>query len=355
MHASRIISRTTRLALASTALLALGIGEAAAGGFAVREQSSSFLGSAFAGNAAGGDLSSMYWNSAAVGMNEGTNFESHYALILPDAEMTSQVGSTPTLPNIGATTEFGNWAIVGSSYAAHQLTQNINVGMAINSPYGLVTEPEDTNWTGQYHNRTSKLFTLTANPMASIKFGDAFVLGVGGQINYSKVTLKTNPSFAIPNQNSSHLNADDYGFGWTIGGILTPRQGTRLGVGYRSKVSLNLEGNASVSRNQAGSAFLGGAVVNVGFDSVEAHADLPLPEILTVSLVQDITPTIRAMATFEWTNWSQLGTIPVVAQSTGGITGVPFPIGPVPPITPGRTINTLEFNWDDGFFLFAGR
>ena len=57
-----------QISLASALLMAVTAGDASAGGFAVREQSSSFLGTSFAGNAAGGDMSSMYWNSAALGM-----------------------------------------------------------------------------------------------------------------------------------------------------------------------------------------------------------------------------------------------------------------------------------------------
>ena len=46
---------------------------AIAGGFAIREQSTTGLGLAFADAAAGSDLSSMFWNPAAVTAVDGMN------------------------------------------------------------------------------------------------------------------------------------------------------------------------------------------------------------------------------------------------------------------------------------------
>ncbi len=348
MQAFKGSSHSKRVSFVSAIILAAFAGDVSAGGFAIREQSSSFMGSSFAGNAAGGDLSSMYWNSAALGLLDAPRkVEGHAALILPDSEITAQAGTTPTLPNIGVSTEIGNWAIVGSTYAGYQVSPTINIGVAINSPYGLVTEPEDRNWAGQYHNRTSKLFTTTVNPVASIKLGPKVIFGAGAQINYSRVTLKTNPSFATPNENSTSLTGDDYAFGYTVGAIVMPFEGTRVGIGYRSSLSLNIEGDVRVAGDFASGVVIG----NQLFAPVDVHADLPLPQILTLSLNQAITQNIRLLGTVEWTHWSKLGTVPVVAQSTGGLVNAAPIVGP---ITPGRTVTTLEFEWDDGWFYSVG-
>ena len=184
--------------------------------------------------------------------------------------------------------------------------------------------------------------------MASMKLGEKVIVGAGGQVNFSRIVLKNNPSFATPNENSTVLKGEDYAFGWTAGLIVLPIEGTRLGVGYRSKISLNLEGDVRVAGDEASGLGIGNQI----FTPIDIHADLPLPEVVTVSLVQEITQNTRIMATYEWTNWSKLGNVPIVAQSTGGLLGLPAAV--VPPFTPGRTVTTLEFGWNDGHFYSLG-
>lgn len=57
---SALLTTTAVAALLATASVA------AAGGFAIREQSAEFQGMSFAGNAAGNSLSAMFWNPAAA-------------------------------------------------------------------------------------------------------------------------------------------------------------------------------------------------------------------------------------------------------------------------------------------------
>ena len=71
-------------------LIALSV-PAHAGGFGLREQSTTFLGSAFAGAAAGGDISSMYWNPAASSALPGCSALSSYTLILGRSDETAQL------------------------------------------------------------------------------------------------------------------------------------------------------------------------------------------------------------------------------------------------------------------------
>src|SRR3989304_3131321 len=61
---------------------------AEAGGFAVREQSTSGLGAAFAGIAAGYDLSSIFWNPAGVSVAQGLLAEIGGSLVVPDTQLT---------------------------------------------------------------------------------------------------------------------------------------------------------------------------------------------------------------------------------------------------------------------------
>lgn len=158
---------------AAALVLTASIDAAQAGGLAVREQSTQFLGSAFAGNAAGGGLSSSFWNSAAIGeAGAGLSSESNVTVILPGLEITPTAGSTYGL--LGAapltgTEDFKDPAYITSSYSAYRMNDKVVVGVAINAPFGLGSKADNQNWTGKFHHQSSKLLTVNVNPMASIK------------------------------------------------------------------------------------------------------------------------------------------------------------------------------------------
>src|SRR5215510_3406653 len=132
-------------AIASCALPTL-TPPAHAGGFAVHEQSTTFLGSAFAGSAAGGDLSSMYWNPAAAAVVSGCGTASSYSLILGRSDESAQGGLFGSGALSPTSTDVGTDVLVPSSYLACQLSDKLFVGVALNSPFGFLTKPEDTTW-----------------------------------------------------------------------------------------------------------------------------------------------------------------------------------------------------------------
>ena len=213
-----------------------------AGGLGVREQSTHFLGSAFAGNGAGGALSSSFWNSAAIGeAGQGINTESSYSLILGRTEFTILPGTT--LGGVG-TTEYQNRpAVLASSYAAYRLNNRTVVGVAINAPFGLSNEVDNSNWSGQLHHRSGALFTLNVNPMVSYKITSGLHLGVGFQAQYAINCLI---NAAAVNGPTATLEGDDIGLGFTAGLLWKPNAQTSIGLGYRSAVSQNIEGDQRI-------------------------------------------------------------------------------------------------------------
>jgi long-chain fatty acid transport protein len=308
--------------------------EAHAGAFAVREQSAYYQGMSFAGAGTGDTLSSMYWNSAAAASAPGMNTETHISLILPDSEITASDGFAtgpavptglpapfPPVAGLGLGSESGDLAdpaLVPASYANYQINDRLFVGLAINSGFGLVTKPDEEAWAGSVIALTSDVFTINVNPTVAYKLTPELTIGAGLQIEYLNVRLNNaRPGISeliLGPSRSAEL--DDIGFGFTAGFNWTPRQGTSIGVGYRSAVEFDLEGDYD------------------GIVTGEGSADLTLPDILTIGLRHALTDRVDVLAGFEWTNWSRLGKIPV---NVGGI---------VP--------ETLELDYEDGFFYSLG-
>jgi long-chain fatty acid transport protein len=318
MRAATKLKRTGRALCVSAIAMAVTAAPALSGGFDVREQSALFQGMSFAGAAAGGTaLSSMFWNPAAAGyVSDGITIDSSYSLIIPRAEVTAERlngGALP--PGLDTSVDFGRDALVPASYAAYRYSDDLVFAVSMNSQFGLTTKPDSFAWAGDILGRTSKVFSINAVPTVAYKIAPGIQIGAGLQVQYLEIkAFKT--AFPAPGAaGTSNLTGDDIGVGYTLGVNLTPAPGTSIGLGFRSSIRHDLEGDFKVP----------GAVAPI-------TADLELPEKLTLGIRQDLAPGIRAHATVEWTNWSRLGVIPIAGAA---------------PIA-------LDFQWDDGWYFALG-
>jgi long-chain fatty acid transport protein len=353
----RVHCASFRAALAASgALIAMAAtgGTALAGGFDVREQSALFQGMSFAGAAAGGTaLGSMFWNPAAAGyVGEGITFDSSYSVILPRADLTietigGQDATDDPLPGglfpftgLDRTVDVGRDAVVPASYMAYRFSDDLVFAMSMNSQFGLTTKPDNTDWMGAVVGRTAKVFSVNATPTVAYQVAPWLQVGAGVQIQYFDLMKFKSATSPVAGSPSSVLEGDDWGFGYTLGINLTPARGTSIGIGFRSSIEHDLEGSAEVVG--APSPFL----------SAPITANLELPEKVTASLRQEISPTVRAFATVEWTNWSRLGTVPVILGDNFVLPPVPVP--PVPALPAGSSVASLDFEWDDGWYFALG-
>jgi len=338
--------RSVLLGSVAASALAAMMPEADAGGFAIREQSAESQGASFAGNAAGTGLSVMYWNPAAVTNKQGLNTESHYSVILPRAEVTVDRVTTAGGVNITGLPPFAaapnsadiaGPAIVPASYGAYSLPGGYYIGFSMNSGFGLVTQPDNENYDGAVLGRTSKLFTTSATPTFGMKLGPSISVGVGAQIQYADGTFKF--ATGTPGGSNSFFKGDDFAFGATAGIMLTPAPGTRIGLGWRSALTHTLEGRFATNPPTVPA----GSAPTIG---VSGEVELKLPDIVTLSLQQALSPNLRLLGTVEWSNWSRFEELRVKSTGTG--------ITVLGPATPGSTVAVIDAKWDDGWFFSLG-
>ena len=317
MQGAKSINNRLRLVGATAAALVAVTGSAVAGGFDIHEQSTVFLGSAMAGAAAGGSLGSMYWNSAAAGQFSGLNTESSYILVLPNGDVhVSSFGGAPISSNSG---DIGIDAFTSSTYGSYRLSKDFWVGIAINAPFGLATKPENTNYAGSILGLTTKLLTVNANPMISYRVAPGITIGAGVQMEWArgKLQFRTSPS------DIAQFKGDDWAFGATAGITIEPAAGTSIGLGYRSQLTHDLDGHFKTDL--------------AGIGDVDAVGTVNLPDIVTLSLRQEMTPNTRLLGTVQWENWSRFKQLTV--------TGDFSPIG--------NSITTPA-NWNDSWYFSVG-
>jgi long-chain fatty acid transport protein len=289
--------------------MAAGTSAVSAGGFDIHEQSTVFLGSASAGSAAGGSLGSMFWNPAATAQFSGLNSESSYTLVLPNANI--DITSSPF--GTGRSGDIGIDATTSASYGAYQFAPDLWLGMAITSPFGLATKPENINYPGSWLGVTSKLLTVNANPTIAYRIAPGITIGAGVQIEWAQGKLQFRDSPGTVAQ----FGGTDWAFGGTAGITLEPMAGTTIGIGYRSQMTHDL----------------GGSFHSQLTGTVPAIGTIDLPDIVTASLRQEVTPTTRLLGTVQWSNWSRFKDL-TLTTPVGGL--------------------KTEANWDDGWFFSVG-
>lgn len=323
--------KTTALILTAAGASLVATAGAQAGSFALREQSTKGLGLANAGVTAGsGGVGSMYWNPATMTQFSGLQTQLNMAGIFPEADITPTTGTSPILLMLGGTGSSGDIAAdaaLPSAYLSYQLNDQIWLGLAVNSPFGLSTELP-YNYSGQIYARKSKVLSVDINPTVAYKVNEWLSLGVGLQVMYfhTKLSQATSP---FPFAPSAELKGDSWGVGATAGLTFTPFAGTQIGVGYRSAVQESLGGDLT----------LGARVSSLPAGAYGVNANLILPEQVSVGVSQVVTDQLTMHANFEWTNWSRLGHVTVTGTS-GLTSGIP--------------LTELPFEYNDGYYLAIG-
>lgn len=324
--------RTTLAArlLVSSALvapLALAAGEAAAGGFGLREQSAYYQGTSFAGNAAGGaGLASMYWNPAAISFVPGMQFEGNVTYIAPHASIDVQSARGPLGNNLGTlgVSDIVDNGVLPTGYVTYA-GERWAVGLSLNSPYGLVTDAQ-CNWAGRYYGCYNRIFDINLGAQVAYKVTDWMTIGGGVNANYfdAKLTnaqlLSAAPPFPTGN---AVVNGDDISYGFSLGVLFTVVPGTTIGIGYRSAMNNTLEGLTNLS-----------TISGLNLATLSTTAGLTLPDQITGSFRSQIAPQWTISGTVEWTNWSNLQEL-VIDSSSG-------------------TPSVLNLQWQDGWFFSGG-
>lgn len=318
-----------------------------AAGFAVHEQSAASQGNAYAGVTAGGeDISSSFFNPAALALYPGKNLVGSFSAVFGQADMDVQSATTAGGTPVGGG-DGGNLIKVGYVPAFNgswELSPDWYLGLSVNAPYGFETEG-DAGWAGRYYAFGSRLRSIEFTPQIAWKAADWISFGAGFRAMYLDARLSSyidigtasGGLLAAPGDPAADslvsVKGDDWAYGYTLGVLLTPLPHTRLGIGYRSKMSVNLEGTADFALSPQGQILSGlsGQLVNTG-----VHADVTTPETVTIGLQHDLSPQWTLGVEADWTRWSRFKTLIVDFDN------------------PAQANDVTNEGWKDSWFLSLG-
>ena len=264
--------------------------------------------------------------------------ESSYSLVFPQIDLTVLNPEVQPPPPGTAKVDMGKDTPLGASFATWRVNDKTVLGLSVISPFGLASKPDDTNWAGKYVAITSKVFTIDAIPSVSYEILPGLSLGAGVQLQYSEL-VKLRAATPL---GGSRIDGDDFGVGYMLGINYMPGPNTSVGLGFRSSIHHELEGDTKINVDPPASALLGPTV------KAPTQIEVDLPEKLTFSFRQGLSPRTRLLGTIDWVNWSRFDVLPVVLKG-------PFELAPLlPTLPPGATVAELDFKWDDGWLFALG-
>ena len=255
-----------------------------------------FLGSAMAGAAAGGSLGSMYWNPAAAGQFSGLNTESSYILVLPNGDVHVSVlrRCARFRSNSG---DIGIDAVTSFDLRQLPVSKDFWVGIAINSPFGLATKPENTNYAGSILGLTTKLLTVNANPMICLSRRPRHhdrrrrADGVGER------------QAAIPNVAG----------GYRVSSRAMTGRSVRQPVSRSNLPQVRRSASAIARSSRTISMVTSRRTWPVSETWTQSGRSI-YPDIVTLSLRQEMTPNMRLLGTVQWENWSRFKQLSVTGD-----------------------------------------
>ncbi|MEW6502049.1 MAG: OmpP1/FadL family transporter [Thermodesulfobacteriota bacterium] len=278
-----------------------------ASGYRIPEQSinSVALGNAYVANASGADTS--YYNPARMSWLEN-KWQSEFDLLyinLPSIEYTD---NTTASRNSGSRDE--NF-LVPTLHLVSPEYRNFRFGLSVVHPFGL-----SKRWDNAFPRTSAEEFSLKVlevNPTLSYRINDRLSVAAGGRMLYSDGKVKSNGIVVAPATTAARdLAGDAIDYGYNLAISYLPCQNVSLAATYRSKVDLNIEGDARLWQNGV-----------LGYDGY-AEVMVPAPAVLTLATAYTWNKT-----TFEFnydkTYWSAYDKLDFnYSAPLGGLLGTVF-------------------------------
>jgi long-chain fatty acid transport protein len=214
----------------------------------------------------------------------------------------------------------GGFVPSGSLHYVHRVTDDFRLGISAGSYFGLGVDYGD-DWVGRYYTTKAELLVFGVNPGAGYRVNSWLSVGAGFSVLYATLDQKaavnnqvTDPGFG---DGELKLEEDDAAYGFNLGLMLTPRDGTRFGLTYRSEVDLEFKDAASLKnigpnlQNFLDASVLTGSKVDI---------DMTIPQAVMLSAYHQLTDHWAVMGNIGWQEWSAFGKQDLTLRSTTATT-----------------------------------
>lgn len=309
-HSTHRVSRIAHVLMAICLFLAAAVAmppSAWSAGLMLYEQGTPDVGLASAGQGARAqDASTVFTNPA--GMTQLKDSQ----LLLGVQPLFGNLTFSPNAKTSVKGTNGGNAAVPlpsGSFYYVHSLTPNLKLGFGSYSYFGGAME-YNKNWVGKYRLQGSTMLGMSFQPAFAFRAADWLSIGGGPDVMMGFLRSKTGINTLNPRLGDGQLRYQNYtvNVGGNVGILLTPRDGTRIGIDYLTPVNLNF----SDAPHFVGlGPLVTKAISNDKLRSPKTNLGMQVPQQLMGDVYQKITERMALLGSVGWQNWSQFGLVDI--------------------------------------------
>ncbi|EII5641129.1 long-chain fatty acid transport protein [Vibrio cholerae] len=274
-----------------------------AAGFQLAEYSATGLGRAYAGEAAMADNASAQWrNPAMLTYLEGTQISAGAIYVNPNVDVEGTVNHAQLGKTHASSNDFAHDAVIPNFYLSHQLNEQVALGFALGTNYGMETDL-GTEFAASHFGNQASVISKEANlniayqilPQLSIGGGVRYVMGEGhfGATAPAKNLIRhpvTNNVMTLPKGTTlKYMEGEDNSWGWQVGSAWQINQDHRLGFAYKSEVVMDFEGHAE----------------GVSYGSYKpGMMSVTLPATAELASFHQLNDQWAIHASINWTDWS---------------------------------------------------
>ncbi|GHX03835.1 outer membrane protein transport protein [Vibrio cholerae] len=274
-----------------------------AAGFQLAEYSATGLGRAYAGEAAMADNASAQWrNPAMLTYLEGTQVSAGAIYVNPNVDVEGTVNHAKLGKTHASSNDFAHDAVIPNFYLSHQLNEQVALGFALGTNYGMETDL-GTEFAASHFGNQASVISKEANlniayqilPQLSIGGGVRYVMGEGhfGATAPAKNLIRhpvTNNVMTLPKGTTlKYMEGEDNSWGWQVGSAWQINQNHRVGFAYKSEVVMDFEGHAE----------------GVSYGSYKpGMMSVTLPATAELASFHQLNDQWAIHASINWTDWS---------------------------------------------------
>ena len=293
--------------------------QAHANGFQVRPGSPDWSANAFAGMAAKGyDASTAWTNPAAMVQLDGNEIDLGINGLFPTVEFSGQnlLDGRPLPGSSGGNA--GQAALVPSLEGVWSVSHDLKLGLSVEAPFGQRTVyPSD--FVGRYQSEVSSISDVEIGLSAAYRLTPTLSIGGGPIIDYFDARLtsaiNTGPTAALTGDPVVDVHGANWAVGYHLSVFWEPTAIWRFGVDYRSRISRTIDGTQQVSIPPLLASLSPPAAAQLVALDTPAQTRITLPDVLTLSAVWQVTPSLAGLATLQWTHWSLLQALTVTGAN----------------------------------------
>ena len=263
-------------------------------GFLVYNQDATAAGMGDSFTAIADNPSAVFYNPAGINQLEGTQIRSGIHFISFNTSFRGAESGERT----DMETDF---AALVNGYFTHKINDKISVGAGIFTPFGLTTEWPN-GWEGSAVSTYSELRTFFVNPVISIQVHPRLSIAAGIDYVYSDFKIRrfidVNQVIGIPlgfNLGKVTLDGSDNSWGYNLGLLYHMSDRLTIGVAYRSKVKLKLDGHANFHLSP---------ILQRLFPQKDISPRIELPPIVSANISTRLGEKWTLATGIFWTGWS---------------------------------------------------